>query len=461
MVQDIRNTRFQCVGAAGAFLFDFPSHEGDYADGGPSGCGVSISGGLKMVEQSGDGLSGDRAKIAGMSLTELRDHYRADLHDDYVAFWKAHGVDMDVGGFMCEMDHDGTLVTTNKSMWYQGRGLWTHTFLYNNFGDEWHLEASRKAVGFMLKFGRDDNGDWVHGLDAQGNVISPPDGIGYTGLFVAEGLMEYARATGESEPMDLAVESFWRACEIYDDQSRQSPQGYVPNSYPGMRLQGFEMVTVVLLSQLVQEVEDPKLQSRLSQAVEVVLEKFWNPEYSLNNEILYHSYDRPHDENEDFIYLGHAIETMWMLLHEAIRAQDQSLFNLAADRLRRHMEVAWDDVYGGFFRAMHVNGALTYDKVLWLQEEVLIGTMILMEHTDWAWPVEWFNRTFHYVQEKFPLKKYGYALWQMGGDRKVSYQPHTSRKGNYHHPRHLMHNLLAIDRMIERNGKPSDLWGSR
>ena len=34
MVQDIRNTRFQCVGAAGAFLFDFPSHEGDYADDG-------------------------------------------------------------------------------------------------------------------------------------------------------------------------------------------------------------------------------------------------------------------------------------------------------------------------------------------------------------------------------------------------------------------------------------------
>jgi mannose/cellobiose epimerase-like protein (N-acyl-D-glucosamine 2-epimerase family) len=227
-----------------------------------------------------------------------------------------------------------------------------------------------------------------------------------------------------------------------------------------MRVQGFEMVTIVLLSQMVQHVGDPGLLSRLSHAVEVVMEKFWNPEYGLNNEILYHSYDRPDDENEDFIYLGHAIESMWMLLHEAIRAEDRSLFDLAAERLKRHLDVAWDDVYGGFFRAMSVNAEYTFDKVLWLQEEVLIGTMILMEHTDWDWPAEWFDRTFHYVQDKFPLKKHGHAMWQMGGDRKVTYQPHTSRKGNYHHPRHLMHNLLAIERIVERKGMVSDLWGS-
>jgi len=431
----------------------------DFAEVDPGRCDGTITGGREMPEQARDAdAKGGRNRIAGMDLVELRDQYRRDLHEDYAPFWKAHGVDLDIGGFMCEMDHDGTLVTTNKSMWYQGRGLWTHAFFYKNFGDEWHLEASRKARDFMVKYGRDQDGDWVHGLDVNGNVIAPPDGIGYTGLFVAEGLMEYARATGDSESMDLAVQSFWRATEIYDNPERESPQGYVPNSYTGMRVQGFEMVTIVLLTQMVQEVNDSKLQSRLSQAVEVVLDKFWNPEYRLNNEILFNSYDRPGDENEDFIYLGHAIETMWMLLHEAIRTRDKSLFDLAAERLKRHMEVGWDDVYDGFFRAMQVHGAYTFDKVLWLQEEVLIGTMILMEHTDWSWPAEWFDRTFHYVQDKFPLKKHGYAMWQMGGDRKVTFQPNTSRKGNYHHPRHLMHNLLSIDRMIERNGKISNLW---
>jgi hypothetical protein len=62
------------------------------------------------------------------------------------------------------------------------------------------------------------------------------------------------------------------------------------------------------------------------------------------------------------------------------------------------------------------------------------------------------------VQEKFPLKKHGFPMWQMGGDRKVTHQPHTSRKGNYHHPRHLMHNLLVLERMIERGGKISGIF---
>jgi hypothetical protein len=62
------------------------------------------------------------------------------------------------------------------------------------------------------------------------------------------------------------------------------------------------------------------------------------------------------------------------------------------------------------------------------------------------------------VQEKFPLRQHGYPMWIMGGDRKVTYQPKTARKGNFHHPRHLMLNLLALDRMIERNGAVSGVW---
>ena len=258
--------------------------------------------------------------------------------------------------------------------------------------------------------------------------------------------------------MDLAIESFWRGTQLYDDPARNVEQGYIPVSFPGMRVQGFEMVTIVSLTQLLQKTSDPKLETRLSHALEMVIDKFWNPEYRLNNEALDHDYRRPDDDNEDFIYLGHAIETFWMILHEALRRKDRALFDLAAERLKRHLEVAWDDVYGGFFRAMEVNGSLTFDKVLWLQEEVLIGMMILLEHTELEWPEWWFDRTFRYVQEKFPLKQYGYPMWIMGGDRKVTFQPSTSRKGNFHHPRHLMLNLLAIDRLIERGGKAIDPW---
>ena len=277
-------------------------------------------------------------------------------------------------------------------------------------------------------------------------------------MFVAEGLQEFYKATRDQASLDLAIESFWRSAAIFDDPERTAPQGYIPRDYPGMRTQGYEMVTIRVLSQILEQVSDPELEARALQTVDALVNRFWNPEYRLNNEALTHDYRRLEDENEDFIYLGHAIETHWMLLLEAMRQPDRALFDLAAERFQRHIEVAWDPVYEGVFRALHIHGTYTKDKVLWAQEEVLTGALILMEHTRLEWPWWWFDRTYRYVREKYPLRQYGYPLWILSADRKVSFKPHTSRKGNYHHPRHLMLNLLALERMIERGGRVSGFW---
>jgi N-acylglucosamine 2-epimerase len=410
------------------------------------------------VQPQADAMRTNRSHIAGMALADLREQYRRDLFDDYVPFWRTSGFDFELGGFMCAVADDGTQLNTEKSMWYQGRGLWTHSFLYNHFGGDEHLEMARMTKDFVIKHGRDTDGNWVTSMDREGRITGDADRMGYAALFLAEGLQEYSKAADDEESMDLAIDVFWQGTKMYNDPDRDINQGYIPLSYPGMRVGGFEMVTIVLLNSLLQKNSDPALEARMSNALENVTDRFWHPEYRLNNEALDHNFNRRDDENEDFVYLGHAIETFWMILHEALRRQDPALFDLAAERLKRHIEVAWDDVYGGFFRAMEVNGALTFDKVLWLQEEVLIGTMILMEHTDLEWPAWWFERTFHYVQDKFPLRQHGYPMWIMGGDRKVTYQPKTARKGNFHHPRHLMLNLLALDRMIERNGAVSGIW---
>jgi serine/threonine protein kinase len=44
--------------------------------------------------------------------------------------------------------------------------------------------------------------------------------------------------------------------------------------------------------------------------------------------------------------------------------------------------------------------------------------------------------------------------------RQVTGQQPTSREGNFHHPRHLMLNLLSLDRLIGRRGEPSGLFDS-
>ena len=91
-------------------------------------------------------------KIAGMTLEELRDDYRNRIFNQYLPFWEKGGYDSDLGGFMCELDDDGRVVIDEKYIWYQARGIWVYSFLYNNFGREGKfLDIAGKSRDFMVK----------------------------------------------------------------------------------------------------------------------------------------------------------------------------------------------------------------------------------------------------------------------------------------------------------------------
>jgi hypothetical protein len=93
--------------------------------------------------------SEDAGKLAGLSLEELRDLYRHYLFEDFLPFMDKYVIDHQYGGFMCNTDRDGTNLTGNKDAWYEGRGIWVYSFLYNNFRrNEKHLEIARKSLQF-------------------------------------------------------------------------------------------------------------------------------------------------------------------------------------------------------------------------------------------------------------------------------------------------------------------------
>jgi hypothetical protein len=79
--------------------------------------------------------------------------------------------------------------------------------------------------------------------------------------------------------------------------------------------------------------------------------------------------------------------------------------------------------------------------------------MFLIEQTGDPWAYHWFEKMFRYVLDTYPLKKYGYSLWNIEGDRKVTFVKEGTRIENYHHPRHLMLNILTLERMIRKGSK--------
>jgi N-acylglucosamine 2-epimerase len=402
-------------------------------------------------------MNGHGGKIGGLDLRELGEVYRRDLFEDCLPFLDKYIVDHEQGGFLCHTDRDGTHLSDRKETWFEGRGVWVYAFLYNHFGrDPRHLAVAKHSIEFILRT-RPAKADelWADRFAREGKPLTPPSAAIYGDMFIAEGFNEYALASGEQVYWDQAKEIVLKCARAYDRPdyypdvvaSYHCPE---PLAFPGARSQGVHMVFVRVISQMLDQRADAELQKIVDHSIHVLVEKFYNPAFRLNNELLNHDYSRPTNALAGFVYTGHSIETMWMLAAEALRRRDQALFAVAAERFRRHFEVAWDDVYGGAFRGLRDVDANLWvvDKVLWEQAEVLIGALMVYEQTGANWAAEIFEKTFDYVQKTYPLKPHGFGYWITAGDRKVTFEPHYERIENYHHPRHLMLNLLALKRML-------------
>ena len=399
--------------------------------------------------------------LAGQTLTQLREEYRRDLFRDFLPFMEKYVIDHQYGGFMCNSDQHGRRVNENKLSWFEGRGVWVYSFLYNNLAREQkYLDIAGRSLKFILSIRPADDELWPKELTREGKAITSADGEIYGDLFIAEGLAEYSKATGDRVHWDMARELVLKCVRLYDrdDYRPTIGQTYLgPNAppFPGARIQGVWMVLIRVTTQMLEIRADSELERVARRAVDAITNHHYNQEFRLINELLNHDLSRPQNEYAQLVYTGHGIENLWMLMDEAKRLRDDKLFETFATWFRRHVEVAWDQVYGGVFRNLQSvdKNLWTLDKVLWAQEEVLIGSMMIVERTGAPWAKEMFGRMYRYVRDKYPLKGHGSPLWIYASDRQVNYEAFLrmpKRVENYHHPRHLMLNLLSLERMIRQ-----------
>ena len=419
----------------------------------------------KIPMAAGNGI------LAGKTLEQLRDEYRYFLYDDYVPFHDRYVVDHQYGGFTLQTGWNGPTISFGKTARYTGRGIWTYSFLYNKLdANPRHLEAAAKAVAFIMRHKPTGENLWPDGYSREGKVLAPPSTRIYEDLFLANGFAEYSKIKGNESYWDLAKAILFKCLKIYDTPGYHpdAAQGYLGPEAPllpgGARVLGHWFMLISLATGMLEGRSDPEIEAVAARCVEAITRHHYNPDFDLMNEVICHDFSRPENDLRQLVYTGHALETLWMVLYEAVRRKDKALFDLISRHFRRHLEVAWDDVYGGVLRNLrHVEKNIwDLDKTGWVQMEVLIGLVCIIEHTGALWAKEFFSKFYPWVIANFPLKRYGLPLWIDGADRRVTFDKGdgTRRAENFHHPRHLMLNLLAIERMIRRGGKVSGIFPS-
>lgn len=405
--------------------------------------------------------------LAGKSLADLREEYRYWLFDDYLPFMDAHVIDHELGGFMCNADRDGTILSTEKRSGFAGRGLWVYSHLYRTLDrNPAYLEVARKTLGFLLRGRPKDGSLWPPSFTREGEPIGDiPESVN-TELYIAEGIAEYARAAKDDKYRRLARDIMFNCLRIYDAPGylADSGKGFLGPDGPetgGVTLLDDFMLLLRLATQMLEEAPDSEIEALAKRCTDTITNNFYNPELRLLNEMLTQDLVHPPNDISQIVTFGNIFQALWHTLFEAARTKNLPLFETTAARLRRHIEVAWDDVYGGVFGTLkHVdNNIWETSKINYVQAECLIGLLAVIEHTGADWAREWFGRIYAYTLANFPLKKYGFPLWNVSADRKATFVTHSNRMENYHHPRHLMLNMECLDRIIRRGGKTSGVFG--
>ncbi len=421
-------------------------------------------------------------RLAGMSLPELRQTFYEELFKVQLPFWDKNGIDHEFGGIMCSLDYDGTLVNTDKLMWFQGRAMWVYSFLYNHFGQNAQcLEIARQTKEFVFRYAQQPDGWWAEKLTRQGKIVKPFGGDIEGIYFIAEGLQEYAVAAQDDKAWEMACELLKKLFRYFNrpefrysgpDFPELKPDG------PCVRPQGTWMLNLGIATQILQRGNDAEIAAIADYSVDAIVKHHYNPEIGLNTEMLYFDFTRPKSE-ERKSRVGHCIEVLWMVMDEADRRGDRALWELCAERIHHHLDVGWDHVYGGICQWVNVDqggyqwppetpvgtdfafrfvGEYNYMKTLWGMNEVLVATLKVYERTGAEWAARYFEMAYLVIVEKLSQRKRGLPGYTLFADRHFTPQAHVARQDNYHPLRQLMLNILLLDRWIARR-KVTNLRG--
>ena len=411
--------------------------------------------------------------LAGMSLPDLRQTLHHELFEVLLPFWNKHGVDHDYGGVMCSLDYDGTLVNSDKLMWFQGRAIWVYSFLYNSFGkDPRHLEIARKTKDFVLKYGAQKDGWWAELLSREGRVLKPFGGDIEGVYFIAEGLQEYAVAVQDNQARDLALALVKKLFNYFNRPEFRYSGPDFPNltaDGPCVRPQGTWMLNLNISTQMLKRWNDPEIASIAKHAVDAIINHHYNPEIGLNTEMLYFDFSRPPGE-ERKSRICHGVEVLWMVMDEANRCGDAALWNTCAERMHWHLDAGWDRIYGGISQWLNVDqggyqwppetpvgtdfafrfvGEYNYMKTLWGMNEVMVGCLNVFERTGAEWAAKYFALAYGIIRDKLSQQKRGLPGYTLFTDRHFTPHDHVARQDNYHPLRQPMLNILTLDRMIQ------------
>lgn len=399
---------------------------------------------------------------------KLRNFYKEHLLDNVVPFWmNSDLLDKENGGYISSVDRFGKSYNDDKSVWFQGRCLWTFSTLCERYGvrEEWK-KAAEIGKEFLEKYCFDSDGRMYFTVTKEGKPLRKRRYMFSESFFVV-GMAQYGKTFGDNDALKKAEDCFELMMQMYKDPL-SDPFKITPKSYSETRNERSAAVPMVLISsaELLRRC-DPDRQDYYNDIcksiTDDIMKYHYHPELkcSLENVL---SVDGSHVDNPSgrTINPGHSCENAWFLMCQAIYNNDDKLLKNALSIFDFAFERGWDKRYGGMLYFVDLDNRpceqLEWDmKLWWVHNEVLIASLMAYALTNNEKYWERFKLVHEYSFSHFADKEYGEWYGYLHRDGTVSHtQKGSLWKGPYHLPRCLMFCEELLDN-IANNQKPRSL----
>jgi len=384
-------------------------------------------------------------------LDELRAFLRRHLLEDIMPFWERHAFSSARPGMDTCLADDGTLLSEDRYLWSQLRAIWTFAGLYNRIERRplW-LKHARDIFEFVAAHGRDAEGRWCFRAAPDGRILTGATSI-YADGFAIMGFAELYQATGDPRVLALAMATFEQVLPRLDRWAEMATTPYdIP---PGMKAHGVSMIFSHAFDLLARVTPDERVAQAAEYHCHEVMDGYLRADSGLVMEYVNLDGTLADTPAGRTVVPGHAIESMWMQLHQLQKRGDTARIARAVAAIRRHFEFGWDHEYGGLLLGRDAAGQEPVHwkwhdtKVWWPATESLYALLLAHHHSGEPWCLELYRRLHDYAFTHYPCREHG--EWRQRLDRQG--RPITTVvalpvKDPFHLPRAV---ILAIELLAQ------------
>ncbi len=372
-------------------------------------------------------------------------NFKKDLTENILAFWLKSAIDKENGGIFTCADKTGDIYGTDKSVWFQGRALWSFCKAYNSVeAKPEYLDAAKAIYEFLPKC-TDDDGRMFFTVTDDGKELQKRRYY-FSETFAAIGCAEYYKATGDKKILDTAEKYFDVAYECFCGKRVTLPKINPENR----RMQALSPVMIMLATcQVMRSASDDEKYGKIaSECLDKILHGGFLTEKALMESV---------SDNGEFVDSptgrivnpGHSMEAAWFVMLEGMITGNDEAIQAGKKIIDITWPLGWDEKNGGGIIAFtDVSGKppqqLEWDMKLWWPQ---CETMIALRMAHMLFGDESYKEKYEIVKnycEKYFCDKedgewYGYLHY----DNTVS----TTLKGNifkgpFHVPR--LYIIMAI-----------------